>query len=129
MAFIDHVNLRIPEQGVEEVLEFYRDLLGLESWKLEDYRENNRTSFFFKIGENALINMRPKEDFERPSGKSFDHFCIVKDLDIEELKQKAEEKGFKVLRTGEPLGTQGRAPAVYLEDPFGYRIEVKQDKK
>jgi catechol 2,3-dioxygenase-like lactoylglutathione lyase family enzyme len=73
MAFIDHINLRIPEK-IDEALKFYRDLIGLETWKLEEYREGQRTSFFFRIGENALINIRPKEDFERHSEKNLDHF-------------------------------------------------------
>lgn len=129
MAFIDHVNIRIPEEGVNEALQFYRDLLGLKPWKLEEYRSGERTSFFLELGEDALINFRPKEDFERPSGKNFDHFCIVKDVDVDALKEEAKNRGYRVLRTSEPLGTQGRMPAVYLEDPFGYKIEVKEERK
>lgn len=128
MAFIDHINLRIPDDRVDEALKFYRDLLGLDTWKLEEYREGERTSFFFRIGENAVLNMRPKESFERPSGKNFDHFCIVKDVDIDIVRKKVKEEGFKVLREGTPLGTQGRAPAIYVEDPFGYVIELKKEK-
>lgn len=127
MPFIDHVNIRIPEEEVEEALEFYRDTLGLETWKLEDYMADERTSFFLRIGEDALINVRPKENFERPSGKNFDHFCIVKDWDTEELEERVREEGFDVLRKSEPLGTQGRAPAVYVRDPFGYKLELKEE--
>lgn len=126
MSFIDHINLRIPEEKIEEALKFYRDLIGLETWKLEEYREGQRTSFFFRIGENALINIRPKEDFKRPSGKNLDHFCIVKDLDIDSFRKEVEKEGLEVLKQGEPLGTQGRARAIYVEDPFGYVIELKE---
>lgn len=128
MAFIDHVNLRIPEDKISEALEFYRDLLGFETWKLDDYREDERTSFFFRIGENALLNMRPKPDFQQPEGKNYDHFCIAIDRDIDKLEEELENRGYNVLRRGNPLGTQGRAPAVYVEDPFGYVIELKESK-
>lgn len=124
--FIDHVNLRIPEDGIEEALEFYRDILGFETWKLDDYQKDERTSFFFRIGENAVLNMRPKTDFQRPEGKNYDHFCIVVDRDIEELEDELKEKNYEILRKGNPLGTQGRAPAVYVEDPFGYVLELKE---
>lgn len=127
MAFIDHVNLKIPEDRIEEALEFYREFLGLETWKLEDYREDERTSFFFRIGENALLNIRPKPDFERPSGKNLDHFCIVKDVDVDEMRKEAKREGYEVLRQSTPLGTQGRAPAIYVQDPFGYVIEIKEE--
>lgn len=128
MSFIDHINLRIPENSVQEALEFYRDLLGFETWKLEEYREDERTSFFFRIGDNALLNMRPKPDFERPEGRNYDHFCITVNRDIDNLEEELENKGYNVLRRGNPLGTQGRAPAVYVEDPFGYVIELKKSK-
>ncbi len=128
MGFIDHVNLRIPEDGVQEALQFYRDTLGFETWKLEDYQNNERTSFFFKIGDNSLLNMRPKTNFQRPEGKNYDHFCIVVDRDIDSLEEKLESNDYKVLQRSKPLGTQGRAPAVYVEDPFGYVIELKESK-
>lgn len=127
-AFIDHINIKIPENSLEKALNFYRDLLGFETWKLDEYRKGERTSFFFKVGENSVLNIRPVKDFERPSGKNLDHFCIVKDTDVAELKSEAQSKGFEVLREGTPLGTQGRAPAVYLKDPFSYVIEVKEGK-
>lgn len=128
MEFIDHVNLRIPEDSIQEALEFYRDILGFKTWKLDDYREGERTSFFFRIGEDALLNMRPKPDFQRPEGKNYDHFCIVVDRDIDSLEEELENGGYEILRRGNPLGTQGRAPAVYVEDPFGYVIELKKSK-
>lgn len=128
MNFIDHINLRIPEDSVEKALEFYSDLLGFETWKLEGYRNDERTSFFFRIGDDALLNLRPKPDFQRPEGKNYDHFCITVDRDIDNLEKELENRGYNVLRRGKPLGTQGRAPAVYVEDPFGYVIELKKSK-
>lgn len=128
MAFIDHLNIRIPEDGVQKALEFYRDILGFETWKLDDYRKDKRTSFFFKIGENALLNIRPKTDFQRPEGKNYDHFCIVADKEISKLEKDLENGGYSILRKSNPLGTQGRAPALYVEDPFGYVIKLKISK-
>lgn len=127
--FIDHVNTRIPEDGVDDALGFYRDILGLEPWRLEEFRADERTSFFFRIGDNALINIRPVDDFERPDRSNYDHFCIVLEADVSELRKDLESEGFSVLREGNPLGTQGRAPAIYVEDPFGYVIELKQLKE
>lgn len=109
-------------------MEFYNELLGFETWKLDSFREEKRTSFFFRLGENALLKIRPKTDFQRPEGKKYDHFCITINKDIDELEEELENKGYNVLRRGNPLGTQGRAPAVYVEDPFGYVIELKKSK-
>lgn len=122
---IDHINLRIPKESVEEALNFYRDLLDFEPYKLEEYRSDERTSFFLRQGD-VLLNIRSKEDFERPDRKNLDHFCILVNDDIDELKDRLEENDVEVLRQGNPLGTEGRAPAIYIRDPFGYVIELKK---
>ncbi|QKQ98958.1 VOC family protein [Candidatus Nanohaloarchaea archaeon] len=127
-SFIDHINIRIPESRVDEALGFYRDFLGLTPFMLEDYRSGDRTSFFVKLDSGQLINLRPVGDFERPSGSNLDHFCIVVDRDVDDVRSEAGEKGYEVLRESTPLGSEGRAPAVYVEDPFGYVVEIKQKK-
>lgn len=125
MAFIDHINLRIPEDGVDEAVEFYTQTLGFETWKLDDYREDDRTSFFFRLGENALINVRPKPGFTSPDRKNYDHFCILIDKDLDDLEKELRQNDYEILRKANPLGSQGRAPALYVEDPFGYVVELK----
>ncbi|MFB6115451.1 MAG: VOC family protein, partial [Candidatus Nanohalobium sp.] len=60
---IDHISIGIPENSVEKALKFYRGALGFETFKLEEFRDGERTSFFFRMGENALLNLRPKEEF------------------------------------------------------------------
>lgn len=127
-AGIDHVNIKIPEDGVDEAVNFYQKVLGFEPMKLEEFRNGERTSFFFRISENAVINIRPEENFQEPSGKSFDHFCIVLDEKIEDMKEILEENDVEILREGNPLGAKGRGPGVYIRDPFGYKIELKAGK-
>lgn len=123
---IDHINIRIPEDEVEAAIEFYVDLLGFEPLKLDAYRAGDRTSFFVRIGETSVINVRPVQTFETPSGENLDHFCIVLDERIEDLKPRLEEHGIEIEREGTPFGATGRAPSVYVTDPFGYKIELKE---
>ncbi|MFB6167190.1 MAG: VOC family protein [Candidatus Nanohaloarchaea archaeon] len=125
-AGIDHVNIRIPEDGVDEALEFYRGVLGMEPEKLDLYREGERTSFAFRISRGSLLHVRPVEDFETPEDHSFDHFCILFEGGIEDLKEALEEGGVGIEREGTPWGAEGRGPAVYVRDPFGYLVELKK---
>ncbi|WP_414837650.1 VOC family protein [Candidatus Nanosalina sp. VS9-1] len=125
---IDHVNIRIPEDGVEEAVNFYQEVLGFRPMKLEEFQNDERTSFFFRISEDSVINIRPKEDFQRPSGKNFDHFCISLKEKIGDVKELMKENSIEILREGSPLGAKGRGPGVYIRDPFGYRIELKAEK-
>ncbi|MFB6116218.1 MAG: VOC family protein [Candidatus Nanosalina sp.] len=122
---IDHVNIRIPEEGVEDAIKFYAELLGFETMKLEEFQNGERTSFFFRISDDAVINIRPEENFKAPSGRNFDHFCIALDEKKEDVKETLKEGNIKILREGNPLGARGRGPGVYIRDPFGYRIELK----
>lgn len=125
---IDHINLCIPKDGVEEALEFYSTVLGFEPMKLDEFRENKRTSFFFRISKDAVINIRPKENFQKPSEENFDHFCIIFDEKIEHMKSVLEESEAEILKEGNPLGAKGRGPGIYIRDPFGYKIELKAEK-
>ncbi|MDY6769111.1 MAG: VOC family protein [Candidatus Nanohaloarchaea archaeon] len=122
---IDHVNLRIPADSVEDAVHFYRDVLGFEPEKLDLYRDGERTSFAFRIADTAMLHVRPVDDFREPGAENYDHLCIVVDTPLDELKQLLEEHGVDIDREGTPWGSTGRAPAVYVTDPFGYTIELK----
>ncbi|MFB6159080.1 MAG: VOC family protein [Candidatus Nanohalobium sp.] len=123
---LDHINIRIPKDKVEEAVEFYRDILGFEAKKLDKYRDKERTSFAFQPSQNSMIHVRPKENFKKPKKKNFDHFCLITNDSITELKEKWGSK-VEIERESNPWGPGGRAPAVYIKDPFGYTIEIKEN--
>ncbi|MEY7851093.1 VOC family protein [Natrarchaeobius sp. A-rgal3] len=122
---IDHVNIRIPHGSVDEAVAFYRDGLGFEPENLDRYRDGERTIFSFRLNERAILHVRPVESFAPPDGKGFDHFAIVVDEPIDEIRDRLEAAGIEIERDGNPLGATGRAPAVYARDPFDYLIEIK----
>ncbi|TYT62601.1 VOC family protein [Natrialba swarupiae] len=122
---IDHVNIRIPTGSVDEAVAFYRDGLGFEPENLDRYRDGERTIFSFRLNERCILHVRPVESFSPPDGKGFDHFAIVVEESIEEVRERLEEADIEIERDGNPLGATGRAPAVYVRDPFDYLIEIK----
>ncbi|WP_254533108.1 VOC family protein [Natrinema gelatinilyticum] len=122
---IDHVNIRIPSSRVDEAIEFYRDGLGFEPENLDAYRDGDRTIFSFRLSDRCLVHVRPVESFTPPDGNGFDHFAIVVDEPIDEVEQRLSDANIEIERVGNPLGATGRAPAVYVRDPFGYLIEIK----
>lgn len=122
---IDHINIKIPADQLDDALTFYRDVLGFDPVKLDLYRQGERTSFAFRLGETALLHVRPVEDFVPPSGQNLDHICLVLDTGIETIRQRLTDHDITIDREGEPWGATGRAPAVYVTDPFGYQLELK----
>lgn len=123
---IDHVNVRIPDSGVDQAVEFYTNVLGFEPEQLDAYRAGNRTLFSFRLGDTAVLHVRPVEEFEPPSGANYDHFALVVEATVEEVKERLDDAGIEIRREGNPLGATGRAPAIYVEDPFGYVLELKE---
>ncbi|MCW8173567.1 VOC family protein [Natrialba swarupiae] len=121
---IDHVNIRIPTGSVDEAVAFYRDGLGFEPENLDRYRDGERTIFSFRLNERCILHVRPVESFSPPDGKGFDHFAIVVEESIGGQRTTRGGRHRNRARR-ESLGATGRAPAVYVRDPFDYLIEIK----
>jgi catechol 2,3-dioxygenase-like lactoylglutathione lyase family enzyme len=128
---IDHVNIKIPEDRVDDAVEFYHETLGFEPEQLDAYREGERTLFSFRLSPSAVIHVRPvdPEEFVDPTGDNYDHFAIVLDADIDEIKDALADGDVDIRRTSNPLGATGRNPAAYVSDPFGFVIELKAGRE
>lgn len=121
---IDHVNLRIPRNGVDDAVWFYRDLLGFAAENLEGYRAGANTLFSFRPARGCKINIRPVAQFE-PPGVNFDHFAVVVDCPAEEFCTVLSEAGVEINRERDRSHLSGAGVAVYIEDPFGYALELR----
>lgn len=128
---VDHVNIQVPENRVDEAVSFYRDALGFEPEDLEAYREGNRPLFSFRISKTCVIHVRPIPDveFEPPTDNNYDHFALLLDESIETIRATLEDADIEIQRSSTPLGATGRNPAVWVSDPFGYVIELKAGGK
>ena len=123
---IDHVNLRVPADGVDEATAFYGDRLGFAVEGLDRYRDGERSFFDVRLTSGAVVHLWPTDAFEPPSGDGFDHLALRVEADREAVVERLSAVGVDVeMELDAPLGATGRAPAVYVEDPFGYRLELK----
>jgi catechol 2,3-dioxygenase-like lactoylglutathione lyase family enzyme len=122
---IDHVNLRIPADGLDAAVGFYRDALGFDVENRDLFESGEKPFFSVRLTPASVIHLRPAEDFEPPAETAFDHVAIEFAHDIDELCDHLEAAGVEIDRRLEPLGATGVAPAVYVTDPFGYTLELK----
>ncbi|PSP77954.1 lactoylglutathione lyase [Halobacteriales archaeon QS_4_69_225] len=123
---IDHVNLRVPADGVDEATAFYGDRLGFAVEGLDRYRDGEQSFFDVRLTPGAVVHLWPTDAFEPPSGDGFDHLALRIEADREAVVERLSAAGVDVeMELDAPLGATGRAPAVYVEDPFGYRLELK----
>ncbi|MFB6167912.1 MAG: VOC family protein [Halobellus sp.] len=125
-SHLDHVNLRIPSDGVDAAQTFYGERLG---FGIEDtlYAADEKPFFDVRLSSTAVIHLWPTDEFEPPTATNFNHACVVVEDSIERITDRLADAGVEVDRElSSPRGATGEAPAVYVTDPFGYRIELKE---
>ena len=124
-SHIDHVNLNVPADGKQAARQFYEQKLG---FTLEDslYEAGEKPFFDVRLSATGVVHLWPTDSFEPPEGTSYDHVCIVVEEDSETVKSRLADAGIEIEKQLDaPLGATGVAGAVYVRDPFGYRVELK----
>lgn len=126
VAHIDHVNLYVPEDGVETATDFYADRLGFETEGTDAFESGEKPFFAIRLTPEHVIHLWPTSEFDPPDGAGFNHVALVVAASIDEIEAALEEAGVDVAeRLDAPRGATGESPAVYVRDPFGYQIELK----
>ena len=121
----DHTNWRVRD--LEASLNFYRDVLGLEPFGLEEYRRGERSLVSLRVTEDFILHLSPDPEFERTPTGGYDHLAlVVEDAEPDELVESLQSRGVEVEEQFESIiGARGEGPALYVRDPDGYRIELK----
>ena len=121
----DHTNWRIRD--LEASLGFYRDVLGLQPFGLEEYHRGERPLVSLRVTRDFILHLIPDPEFERGSTGGYDHLAlVVEGAEPDELAEHLRARGVEVEKQFESiLGARGQGPALYLRDPDGYRIELK----
>lgn len=113
---IDHIQLAMPEGQEAAARRFYGTLLGLsEVEKPENLKK--RGGCWFETG-GIKIHLGVEKDF-RPARKAHPAFLVA---DLSRLVARLEQAGVAA-RQNEPLPGYAR---VYVDDPFGNRIELME---
>ncbi len=127
----DHIVLNV--QDVEASLHFYTGLLGMETTRLEEYRTGNAPFPSVRMGEQ-LIDLFPPgihevsefTDFER---QRVNHFCvrISPETALADIETYLQQQGVVVQsRSARNFGAYGYGPSLYILDPDGNTVELKQ---
>jgi catechol 2,3-dioxygenase-like lactoylglutathione lyase family enzyme len=113
---LDHVVVCCSD--VERSLAFYRDTLGLEPDRLEQWRRGEVPFPSVRISPTTVIDLFGKA----PDGLNIDHICLV----VEPTDLDAVAAAFPGSTRADGLyGAQGYASSVYISDPDGNTIELR----
>lgn len=121
----DHTNRRVKD--LERSLGFYRDLLGLEPFGLEEYARGERSLVSLRVTPTFILHLRPDPGFEPVCTRGYDHLAlVVEGASPDALAERLADEGVEIERRSENVvGARGTGEALYVRDPDGYLIELK----
>jgi catechol 2,3-dioxygenase-like lactoylglutathione lyase family enzyme len=115
---IDHVVFNVSD--VERAVAWWRDLLGLEPVRLEEWRRGEVPFVSVRISPTTIIDLFARER----TGENVNHIALrVEDADLDEIVASGR---FDVVRG--PLGlfgAMGQGHGVYVRDPDGNEVELR----
>ena len=121
VAELDHVVLRCRQQ--ERMLDFYTRVLGLK----EERRIAQIGLIQLRAGA-SMIDLVPAAEPRIETGTNVDHFCLgIETDDLRSAMNYLRTNSVEIL--GEPAmryGARGMGNSIYVRDPEGNVIELKQ---
>jgi catechol 2,3-dioxygenase-like lactoylglutathione lyase family enzyme len=115
---IDHVVLNVTD--VRRSLDFYAGVLGLEPVRLAEWEAGEAPFVSVRVHDGCIIDLM---ELER-SGENADHLCLVVEDDLDDLIAAGT-----ITPDSGPMdlfGARGQGYSVYLRDPDGNRVELRQ---
>ena len=123
-----HTMLRV--NNLDESLNFYQQVLGMNLISKEDYPDGQFTLAFLSYGKTKqdpcieLTYNYGKHSYNL--GDAFGHIALATD-DIYKTCEEVKKLGGKVVREPGPM-KHGTTVIAFIEDPNGYKVELIERK-
>lgn len=115
---VDHIVVNVTD--VERSLAWYRDVLGLEEVRVEEWRRGEVLFPSVRVSPTMIIDLLATER----SGQNVDHFCLV--IEPTDLAALVSAGNLDVVGgPAELFGAQGMGQSIYVRDPDGNVIELR----
>jgi extradiol dioxygenase family protein len=121
---LDHVVIKTED--VDRLLEFYRDVMGLDVLREEEFRQGRVGFVSVRVSPEIILDLSPASEVDR-AAPNMDHFCLVLEpTDMEELRRSLKSRGVEVDADVHPaFGAQGMGQQFKIVDPLGNKIELR----
>jgi catechol 2,3-dioxygenase-like lactoylglutathione lyase family enzyme len=125
---LDHFVLRVRD--LDKSLAFYRDLLGLEILFLKEYKANERPFVSVRVGDQ-LLDLVPDPTYDPETGRmagGYMHCCVEVANKLADVIPFLKARGISLI-DDQPvprMGARGMGLSIYILDPDGYVVELKE---
>jgi catechol 2,3-dioxygenase-like lactoylglutathione lyase family enzyme len=128
---LDHFVLRVRD--LDKSLAFYRDVLGLPIESLDEYRAGQRPFVSARVADQ-LIDLVPDPTYDPETGFAaggFMHLCVRVAGSLAEVIPRLKENGVTLVEEVPVprLGATGYGGSIYVRDPDGYVVELKEETR
>jgi catechol 2,3-dioxygenase-like lactoylglutathione lyase family enzyme len=116
----DHVVLAVSD--VERSLAWYRDVLGLDGVRVEEWRRKEVPFPSVRVSGETIIDLIARG--ADGGGRNLDHLCLV--VEPTDLVAWAGASGQAIVDGPDRrFGAKGVATSVYINDPDGNTVELR----
>ncbi|MCF8359448.1 MAG: methylmalonyl-CoA epimerase [Prolixibacteraceae bacterium] len=110
ISHIEHIGIAVS--NIDEALKYYRDVLGLECYAIEEVPDQKVKTAFLKVG-GTKIELLESTDPEGPIGKFIEkkgpgihHLAFAVD-DVDKSLSEAESEGVRLIDKAKRKGAEG----------------------
>ncbi|MGB9618579.1 MAG: VOC family protein [Desulfomonilaceae bacterium] len=127
---LDHIVFNAV--NIDKMIEFYSEVLGLPTERVEEYRSGQAPFPSLRINDVTIIDLFPKQLWQTkshsgPGRENLNHFCIALSKEAwQDLQRRLEARGIPVEEG--PVtrwGARGDGTSIYFRDPERNLIEAK----
>jgi methylmalonyl-CoA/ethylmalonyl-CoA epimerase len=127
---IDHIGIAV--HSIEDKMELYRDILGMEFDGVETVEEQGVKVAFFRVGESMIELLEPIDE-DGPVAKFLErhgegiHHLAMGTQDIESARERVAEGGVRLLSDAPRDGAHGKLISfMHPKDTGGVLLELTQ---
>ena len=119
---MDHIVLRVADAEISAA--WYRDQLGLEPVRLEEWRRGEAPFVSMRVDDRTIIDLQQADRGGSGNERvNMDHVALVVEESLDDIIASGD---FEVIRGPNRLfGAQGWGHGIYVNDPDGNVVEFR----
>jgi catechol 2,3-dioxygenase-like lactoylglutathione lyase family enzyme len=125
---VDHLNLRVAD--LDRALRFYTGVLGLREVRRSTRPDGSVSLLALRAG-NVIVFLQPSPTYAPPDDhrqSGLDHYSLeIEARDAQQLADHLRQRGVEIVEGPVTrFGAHGDGTSIYVRDPDGHRLELKQ---